>query len=155
MMRFSRRTNTKDCEFSNVFAVCFLLNLFRIESIRNETLLRDFPNHQFVAGGATQNTMRAATVKFNISIENISNSFDFQWFLQQPNVSVYMGCVGQDKYHQLLHDAASKAGLLLSYQIQHDTEDRIQTGTCAVLITGNNRFERKTRCFDSCVELES
>lgn len=88
----------------------------------NETLLRDFPNHQFVAGGATQNTMRAAT-----------------WFLQQPNVSVYMGCVGQDKYHQLLHDAASKAGLLLSYQIQHDTEDRIQTGTCAVLITGNNR----------------
>nr|ACD37570.1 adenosine kinase [Philodina roseola] len=88
----------------------------------NEILLRDFPNHQFVAGGATQNTMRAAT-----------------WFLQQPNVSVYMGCVGQDKYHQLLHDAASKAGLLLSYQIQHDTEDRIQTGTCAVLITGNNR----------------
>ncbi len=30
--------------------------------IRNETLLRDYPNHQFVAGGSTQNTMRAATV---------------------------------------------------------------------------------------------
>lgn len=28
----------------------------------NETLLRDYPNHQFVAGGATQNSMRAATV---------------------------------------------------------------------------------------------
>lgn len=88
----------------------------------NESLLRDYPNHQFVAGGATQNSVRAAT-----------------WFLQQPNVSVYMGCVGQDKYHQLLHDAASKAGLTLSYQIRTDSEERIQTGTCAVLITGNNR----------------
>ena len=28
----------------------------------NETLLRDYPNHQFVAGGATQNSMRGATV---------------------------------------------------------------------------------------------
>ena len=50
-----------------------------------------------------------------------------------------MGCVGQDKYHQLLHDAASKGGLILSYQVHKDSEDRIQTGTCAVLITGNDR----------------
>jgi len=50
-----------------------------------------------------------------------------------------MGCVGQDKYHQLLHDAASQAGLILSYQIRTDSEERIPTGTCAVLITGNNR----------------
>ena len=35
----------------------------RIDLIRNETLLRDYPNHQFVAGGSTQNTMRAATVR--------------------------------------------------------------------------------------------
>ena len=59
--------------------------------------------------------------------------------MQQSNSCVYMGCVGQDKYHQLLHDAASKAGLILSYQVHKDSEDRIQTGTCAVLITGNDR----------------
>ncbi|CAF0987026.1 unnamed protein product [Adineta steineri] len=88
----------------------------------NESLLRDYPNHQFVAGGATQNSIRAAT-----------------WLLQQANSCVYMGCVGQDKYHQLLHDAASKAGLILSYQVHTDSEERVQTGTCAVLITGNNR----------------
>lgn len=88
----------------------------------NETILRDYPNHQFVAGGSTQNTMRAAT-----------------WMLQQPGVCVYMGCVGQDKYNQLLSDAASKSGLTLSYQVHHDPEGHIQTGTCAVLITGNNR----------------
>ena len=50
-----------------------------------------------------------------------------------------MGCVGQDKYHQLLHDAASKAGLILSYQVHKDPENSVPTGTCAVLITGNDR----------------
>ena len=30
---------------------------------RYECLLRDHPNHQLAAGGATQNTMRAATVR--------------------------------------------------------------------------------------------
>ena len=55
-----------------------------------------------------------------------------------------MGCVGQDKYHQLLHDAASKAGLQLSYQVHMDSEERVQTGTCAVLITGNNRLVSRT-----------
>jgi len=56
-----------------------------------------------------------------------------------------MGCVGQDKYQQLLHDAASKAGLLLSYQVHTDSEERIQTGTCAVLLTGNNRLIKKQK----------
>ncbi|CAF3377594.1 unnamed protein product [Rotaria socialis] len=88
----------------------------------NEHVLHDYPNHRFVAGGATQNSMRAAT-----------------WLLQQPNICVYMGAVGDDKYHQLLHDAAAKAGLLLSYQVYTNPKEQIQTGTCAVLITGNNR----------------
>ncbi|CAF1334415.1 unnamed protein product [Adineta steineri] len=83
-----------------------------------EKLLHDYPNHHFVAGGSTQNTMRAAT-----------------WMLQQPKSCVYMGCVGQDKYQQILHDAATKAGLTLSYQVDSKTE----TGTCAVMITGNDR----------------
>ncbi|CAF1012416.1 unnamed protein product [Rotaria magnacalcarata] len=88
----------------------------------NESVLHDYPNHRFVAGGATQNSMRAAT-----------------WLLQQPNICVYMGCVGEDKYHPLLHDAAAKSGLLLSYQVYANPKEQIQTGTCAVLITGNNR----------------
>lgn len=52
-----------------------------------------------------------------------------------------MGCVGEDKYHQLLHDAASKAGLTLSYQVFQDPEGKVQTGTCAVLITGSERYD--------------
>jgi adenosine kinase len=54
-----------------------------------------------------------------------------------------MGCVGQDKYHQLLYDAATKAGLTLSYQVHVDLEEHVQTGTCAVLITGTNRYDRR------------
>jgi hypothetical protein len=58
-----------------------------------------------------------------------------QWILGQPGACIYMGCVGQDKYHQSLHDAASEAGLTLSYQVHSE----VQTGTCAVLITGSDR----------------
>ncbi len=42
--------------------IFFLVTIFVL--IRNEVLLRDYPNHHFVAGGSTQNTMRAATVTF-------------------------------------------------------------------------------------------
>jgi hypothetical protein len=54
-----------------------------------------------------------------------------------------MGCVGQDKYHQLLHDTATKAGLTLCYQVYNDPEGHVHTGTCAVLITGNNRYDKR------------
>ena len=54
-----------------------------------------------------------------------------------------MGCIGQDKYNQLLHEAASKAGLNVSYQVHVDPTGQIQTGACAVLITGNNRYDKK------------
>ena len=39
-------------------------------SRRNEVLLRDYPNHQFVAGGATQNSMRAATVTSDYTLHS-------------------------------------------------------------------------------------
>ena len=83
--------------------------------------------------------MRAATVTIGFIFEKL-HFVRFQWLLQQPNSCVFVGSVGQDKYHQLLHDAGSQAGLLLSYQVKNEGEERIQTGTCAVLITGNHRF---------------
>ncbi|CAF0728169.1 unnamed protein product [Didymodactylos carnosus] len=82
-----------------------------------ERLLHDH-TYDLVAGGSTQNTMRAAV-----------------WLLQQPNVATYMGCVGRDKYGQLMQEEGSKAGLIVSYEVNPDHS----TGTCAVLITENNR----------------
>ncbi|XP_078034188.1 adenosine kinase 2 isoform X2 [Augochlora pura] len=72
----------------------------------------------FIAGGSVQNTMRVA-----------------QWFLDKPRVATYMGCVGTDKYSKILEDRARADGLNVRYQYTN----KESTGTCAVLITGNDR----------------
>lgn len=75
-------------------------------------------NANFIAGGSVQNTMRVA-----------------QWFLEKPRVATYMGCVGIDKYSKILEDKARADGLNVRYQYTK----KEPTGTCAVLITGNER----------------
>ncbi|XP_050591943.1 uncharacterized protein LOC126923004 isoform X1 [Bombus affinis] len=75
-------------------------------------------NADFIAGGSVQNTMRVA-----------------QWFLEKPRVATYMGCVGIDKYSKILEDKARADGLNVRYQYTK----KEPTGTCAVLITGNER----------------
>lgn len=70
----------------------------------------------YIPGGATQNTLRVA-----------------QWILRQPNVSVYMGCVGEDKYSKILEDKLRSDGVNAQYQYT----DKEPTGTCAVLVTNN------------------
>ncbi|GFW28493.1 adenosine kinase 2 [Trichonephila clavipes] len=75
---------------------------------------------EYTAGGACQNTMRVA-----------------QWFLKEQNIFAFMGCIGKDKFGEILESKAKEAGVLVSYQY-HDT---LPTGTCAVVITdqGKNR----------------
>lgn len=46
-----------------------------------------------------------------------------------------MGCVGKDKYSEILEDKATRDGLNVRYQYT----DQEPTGTCAVLITGKDR----------------
>ncbi|XP_012289164.1 adenosine kinase 2 [Orussus abietinus] len=72
----------------------------------------------FIAGGSVQNTMRVA-----------------QWFLEKPNITTYMGCVGRDKYSKILEERARTSGINVRYQYT----DKEPTGTCAVLITGKER----------------
>jgi len=73
---------------------------------------------EFVAGGSTQNTARVA-----------------QWMIGRKNVTTYMGSIGNDDYGKILHDKATEDGVNAVYQ-RHQT---LKTGTCAVLLTGNNR----------------
>ncbi|KAK0175331.1 hypothetical protein PV327_009088 [Microctonus hyperodae] len=75
-------------------------------------------NADFIAGGAVQNTLRVA-----------------QWLLEKPHVATFMGCVGNDKYSEILEKKARLSGLNVKYQY-HPTES---TGTCGVLITGKHR----------------
>ncbi|XP_044253770.1 adenosine kinase [Tribolium madens] len=73
---------------------------------------------EFIAGGSVQNSLRVA-----------------QWLLQKPKVTTFFGCVGTDKYSQILKDKAKADGVNVVYQYN----DKVPTGTCAVLITGTNR----------------
>ncbi|XP_043262408.1 adenosine kinase 2 [Colletes gigas] len=72
----------------------------------------------FIAGGSAQNTMRVT-----------------QWILGKPKIVTYMGCVGKDKYSKILENKAQEAGLNVRYQYTN----KEPTGTCAVVITGNER----------------
>jgi len=76
------------------------------------------PNVQYIAGGATQNTIRVA-----------------QWLLQQPEATAYMGCIGKDEFGAKLQAACAKDGVKLAYMIDEATP----TGTCATLINNKER----------------
>lgn len=73
---------------------------------------------EYIAGGSAQNTSRV-----------------IQWVVQKPNVVTYFGCVGKDGFADILESIAKETGVNVRYQydVAHPT------GTCAVLITGNDR----------------
>jgi len=71
----------------------------------------------YIAGGATQNTIRVA-----------------QWILGKKSLCAYMGCVGRDDSSKILEEKASEAGVNVKYQYSDKP-----TGRCAVLITGQDR----------------
>jgi len=76
------------------------------------------PNVQYIAGGATQNTIRVA-----------------QWMLQAAGATAYMGCIGKDADGEKLQKACSTDGVNALYMVDPSTP----TGTCATLITGIER----------------
>ena len=49
-----------------------------------------------------------------------------------------MGCIGKDKNADIMKLKANEVGLNTVYQIN----DKIPTGTCAVLITGKERYNK-------------
>lgn len=79
--------------------------------------LQDGYKVDYIAGGATQNSIRVA-----------------QWVLSKKFATSYFGAVGKDKTAQILEDKAREAGVKPVYQ----KVDK-PTGRCAVLITGQDR----------------
>ncbi|ODM94146.1 Adenosine kinase 2 [Orchesella cincta] len=73
---------------------------------------------EYIAGGATQNTLRVA-----------------QWIIGKPYVTSFMGAVGTDEYSKILEESAKNDGVNVRYQ----KWEEYPTGTCAVLITDHNR----------------
>uniref|UniRef100_A0A8C7MP69 Adenosine kinase n=1 Tax=Oncorhynchus kisutch TaxID=8019 RepID=A0A8C7MP69_ONCKI len=74
---------------------------------------------EYHAGGATQNSIKIA-----------------QWMIQDPHkVCTFFGCIGEDKFGEILKQKADEAHVDAYYYEQ--TEE--PTGTCAACITGDNR----------------
>ena len=76
---------------------------------------------QYIAGGATQNSIRVA-----------------QWIMSsngKPGQSAYMGCIGTDAFGKQLEDCAAANGVLVHYM----KDEATPTGTCAVLVKGGER----------------
>uniref|UniRef100_A0AAQ5YZZ7 Adenosine kinase n=1 Tax=Amphiprion ocellaris TaxID=80972 RepID=A0AAQ5YZZ7_AMPOC len=74
---------------------------------------------EYHAGGATQNSIKVA-----------------QWMIQEPhNVGTFFGCIGKDKFGEILKQKAEEAHIDAHYYEQ----DEEPTGTCAACITGDNR----------------
>ncbi|XP_072048417.1 uncharacterized protein [Amphiura filiformis] len=72
----------------------------------------------YVAGGAAQNTIRVA-----------------QWLLGAPKATTLFGCIGKDKFGDILQGKAEQEGVCVCYERHKE----LATGRCAVLITDNNR----------------
>ncbi len=75
-------------------------------------------NPEYIAGGATQNSIRVA-----------------QWMMQTPGATSFFGAVGDDDYAAKMTASSKKDGV----NVQYFTNPEMPTGTCAVLITGKHR----------------
>ncbi|XP_049591617.1 adenosine kinase isoform X1 [Syngnathus scovelli] len=74
---------------------------------------------EYHAGGATQNSIKIA-----------------QWLIQEPHkVGTFFGCIGKDKFGEILKKKAEEAHIDAHYYEQ----DQEPTGTCGACITGANR----------------
>ncbi|KAM6923164.1 adenosine kinase isoform 1-T1 [Lycodopsis pacificus] len=83
-----------------------------------EELVKKF-KVEYHAGGATQNSIKIA-----------------QWMIQEPhNVGTFFGCIGKDKFGDILKQKSKEAHIDAHYFEQ----DEEPTGTCAACITGDNR----------------
>ncbi|XP_039629489.1 adenosine kinase-like isoform X5 [Polypterus senegalus] len=75
---------------------------------------------EYHAGGSTQNSVKIA-----------------QWMIQQPHkVATFFGCIGTDKFGEILKRKAEEAHIDAHYYEQ----SLEPTGTCAACITGDNRM---------------
>ncbi|KAB2066418.1 Adenosine kinase 2 -like protein [Gossypium arboreum] len=76
------------------------------------------PNVEYIAGGATQNSIKVA-----------------QWMLQIPGATGYIGCIGKDKFGEEMKKNSKAAGV----NVQYLEDETAPTGTCAVCVVGGER----------------
>jgi adenosine kinase len=83
--------------------------------------LAAMPNVDYIAGGATQNSIRVA-----------------QWMLQMPGASSYMGCIGDDEFGRKMSETASKDGVQVGPTQQGTTAS---TAPCGLFNSSSSSIE--------------
>ncbi|XP_076821070.1 adenosine kinase-like isoform X2 [Clavelina lepadiformis] len=72
----------------------------------------------YIAGGSTQNSIKVA-----------------QWMLEIPKSTTFIGCIGEDKFGEILEKKAEEVGVRTAYYKQSEEP----TGLCAALLCGTDR----------------
>ncbi|KAI5665285.1 hypothetical protein M9H77_24608 [Catharanthus roseus] len=75
-------------------------------------------NVEYIAGGATQNSIRIA-----------------QWMLQIPGATSYIGCIGKDKFGEEMKKKCADDGVNVNYY----EDESVPTGTCGVCVLSGER----------------
>ncbi|KAL6141955.1 hypothetical protein ACLB2K_060240 [Fragaria x ananassa] len=91
------------------------------------------PNVEYIAGGATQNSIRVA-----------------QWMLQVPDGTSYMGSIGKDKYGEEMKKNSKLAGVNVHYY----EDESAPTGTCGVCVVGGERSLIANLAAANCYKVE-
>ena len=63
-------------------------------------------------------------------------SFNVQWLTGVPNATTFFGCINKDEFGKIMENKAKEAGVNTQFQYT----DKEPTGTCAVIVTGKNRY---------------
>lgn len=58
-----------------------------------------------------------------------------QWIIEKPKVATFIGCIGNDKYGEIVEEKALKMGI----DVQFEKLESESTSYCGVLITGTHR----------------
>lgn len=72
--------------------------------------------------------------RYSHAFYDIANYDGFQYLLPEQSV-VYIGCIGKDKYGDILKKTCEEAGVHTEYRV----DEAQPTGKCGVVITGHNR----------------
>jgi adenosine kinase len=71
-------------------------------------------------------------------------------YILPPKSVIYFGCVGKDKYADILAEAAKKAGLEVRYRV----DEKEPTGRCGVVVTGHDRSLVTDLAAANCYKLD-
>ena len=73
-------------------------------------------------------------------------SFNVQWLTGVPNATTFFGCINKDEFGKIMENKAKEAGVNTQFQYT----DKEPTGTCAVIVTGKNRYRIRRAMAITC-----